>query len=168
MESALSPREIQTRIRSGESVEDVARVAGVDRDRVERFAAPVIAEREHVAGLAMTSSARRRGETSAHRTLRGALSERLLPRGVDIDTVAWDSYRLDDGRWSVTADYVSGETPRQAVFYFDVAGRYSVAGNDEGRWVLGDASPSSGPQPGRAPAGAGRAGRRHRADHRPQ
>ena len=72
MESALSPREIQTRIRSGESVEDVARVAGVDRDRVERFAAPVIAEREHVAGLAMTSSARRRGETSAHRTLRGA------------------------------------------------------------------------------------------------
>ena len=32
MESALSPREIQTRIRSGESVEDVARVAGVDRN----------------------------------------------------------------------------------------------------------------------------------------
>ncbi len=148
MESALSPREIQTRIRSGESVEDVARVAGVDRERVERFAAPVIAEREHVAGLAMTSSARRRGETSSHRTLRGVLNERLLDRGVDIDTVAWDSHRLDDGRWSVTADYLTGETPRQAVFYFDVAGRYSVAGNDEGRWVLGDTSPGRGPQPG--------------------
>ena len=152
MESALSPREIQTRIRSGESVEDVARVAGVDRERVERFAAPVIAEREHVAGLAMTSSARRRGETSSHRTLRGVLNERLLDRGVDIDTVAWDSYRLDDGRWSVTADYLTGETPRQAVFYFDVAGRYSVAGNDEGRWVLGDTSPSRGAQPGLPPA----------------
>ena len=148
MESALSPREIQTRIRSGESVEDVARVAGVDRERVERFAAPVIAEREHVAGLAMTSSARRRGETSSHRTLRGVLNERLLDRGVDIDSVAWDSYRLDDGRWSITADYLTGETPRQAVFYFDVAGRYSVAGNDEGRWVLGDISPSLGTQPG--------------------
>ncbi|HEY5787286.1 MAG TPA: septation protein SepH, partial [Microlunatus sp.] len=152
MESALSPREIQTRIRSGESVEDVARVAGVDRERVERFAAPVIAEREHVAGLAMTSSARRRGETSSHRTLRGVLNERLLDRGVDIDTVAWDSYRLDDGRWSVTADYLTGETPRHAVFYFDVAGRYSVAGNDEGRWVLGDTSPSRGSQPGLPPA----------------
>jgi hypothetical protein len=153
MESALSPREIQTRIRSGESVADVARVAGVDRDRVERFAAPVIAEREHVAGLAMTSSARRRGETSAHRTLRGALAERLLARGIDIDSVVWDSYRLDDGRWSVTADYRSGETARQAVFFFDVAGRYSVAGNDEGRWVLGDASP--GPQPGQLPPAPG-------------
>ncbi len=158
MESALSPREIQTRIRSGESVEDVARVAGVDRERVERFAAPVIAEREHVAGLAMTSSARRRGETSSHRTLRGVLNERLLDRGVDIDTVAWDSYRLDDGRWSVTADYLSGETPRQAVFYFDVAGRYSVAGNDEGRWVLGDNSPGRVAQPGRLPPAPGEHG----------
>ncbi len=111
MESALSPREIQTRIRSGESVEDVARVAGVDRERVERFAAPVIAEREHVAGLAMTSSARRRGETSSHRTLRGVLNERLLDRGVDIDSVAWDSYRLDDGRWSVTAGLPDGRDP---------------------------------------------------------
>lgn len=151
MESALSPREIQTRIRSGESVDDVARVAGIERDRVERFAAPVIAEREHVAGLAMTSSARRRGETSSHRTLRGVLTERLQNRGVDVDTVAWDSYRLADGRWAVTADYLSGETPRQALFFFDVPGRYSVAGNDEGRWVLGDTSPSRGPQPGRRP-----------------
>jgi hypothetical protein len=151
MESALSPREIQTRIRSGESVDDVARVAGVDRDRVERFAAPVLAEREHMAGLAMTSSARRRGETSSHRTLRGVLTERLLNRGVDVDTVGWDSYRLADGRWAVTADYLSGDTPRQALFYFDLPGRYSVAGNDEGRWVLGDTSPNRGPQPGRRP-----------------
>ena len=29
MESALTPREIQTRIRSGESLEDVAKVAGI-------------------------------------------------------------------------------------------------------------------------------------------
>jgi hypothetical protein len=152
MESALSPREIQTRIRSGESVDDVARVAGVDRERVERFAAPVIAEREHIAGLAMTSSARRRGETSSHRTLRGVLNERLLDRGVDIDSVAWDSYRLDDGRWSITADYQTGETPRQAVFSFDVAGRYSVAANDEARWVLGDTSPGRVPPPGPLPA----------------
>ncbi len=148
MESALSPREIQTRIRSGESVADVARVAGVDHERVERFAAPVIAEREHIAGLAMTSSVRRRGETSANRTLRHVLDERLLTRGVDIDSVGWDSYRLDDGRWAVTADYVTGETDHQAVFFFDVAGRYSVAGNDEGRWVLGDVAPGREPQAG--------------------
>ena len=144
MESVLSPREIQTRIRSGASVADVARVAGMNLDRVERFAAPVIAEREHVAGLAMTSSARRRGETTSHRTLRGVVSERLLHRGVDADTVRWDSFRLEDGRWSVTADYEADGAEHQALFYFDLPGRYSVAGNDEGRWILGDARPSEG------------------------
>ena len=55
MESSLTPRDIQARIRAGETLEDVARVAGIPMDRVERFAAPVLAEREHVASMAMAS-----------------------------------------------------------------------------------------------------------------
>src|SRR5689334_4138211 len=38
--SSLSPRDIQARIRSGESADDVARVAGVPVDRVLRYAGP--------------------------------------------------------------------------------------------------------------------------------
>jgi len=60
MESALSPRDIQTRIRAGESLEAVGRIAGIPLDRVERFAAPVLAEREHIAAVAMSASVRRR------------------------------------------------------------------------------------------------------------
>ena len=105
MKTSLSPRDIQTRIRAGESLEDVGRLAGIPLDRVERFAAPVLAEREHIAAVAMSASVRRRGETSGHRSLRITVTERLVTRGVDIDTMRWDSYRLDDGRWAVTADY---------------------------------------------------------------
>ena len=61
MQTSLTPRDIQARIRAGETLEDVARVAGIPMDRVERFAAPVLAEREHVASMAMASSVRRRG-----------------------------------------------------------------------------------------------------------
>ena len=43
MESSLTPRDIQARIRAGETLEDVAGVAGIPKDRVERFAAPVLA-----------------------------------------------------------------------------------------------------------------------------
>lgn len=155
MDLALRPRDIQARIRSGQSVEDVARVAGVPVERIEPYAAPVLAEREYVAALAMTSSVRRRGETSGHRKLRAAVSERLLGRGVDPDSVHWDSARMDDGRWAVSAAYRSGEASRVAVFHFDLAGRFSVAGNDEARWVLNEPTPLKGPQPGRRPrAGA--------------
>ncbi len=48
MDSALSPREIQSRIRSGATVEEVAVEAGVGVDQVEPFAVPVLAELDHI------------------------------------------------------------------------------------------------------------------------
>jgi Protein of unknown function (DUF3071) len=149
MQTSLTPRDIQARIRAGETLEDVARVAGIPMDRVERFAAPVLAEREHVASMAMSSSVRRRGEPSGHRSLRITVTERLLGRAVDIDAIKWDSYRLDDGRWAVTADYQYGEASRHASFFYDLRGRFSIAANDEARWLLGDQPPASVPQRGR-------------------
>ena len=149
MQTSLTPRDIQARIRAGETLEDVARVAGIPMDRVERFAAPVLAEREHVASMAMASSVRRRGEPSGHRSLRITVTERLLGRGVDIDAITWDSYRLDDGRWAVTADYRSEDANRHASFFYDLRGRFSVAANDEARWLLGDQPATRGPQRGR-------------------
>ena len=148
MQTSLTPRDIQARIRAGESLEEVARVAGLPMDRVERFATPVLAEREHVASMAMSSSVRRRSEPSGHRSLRITVTERLLGRGVDIDAITWDSYRLDDGRWAVTADYRVGEDSRHAAFFYDLRGRFSVAGNDEAQWLLGDQA-AKGPQRGR-------------------
>jgi hypothetical protein len=149
MNTSLSPRDIQTRIRAGESLEDVTRLAGIPLDRVERFAAPVLAEREHIAAVAMSASVRRRGETSGHRSLRITVTERLVNRGVDINTVTWDSYRLEDGRWAVTADYTSGTDSRHACFTYDPRSRFSVAANDEARRLLGEQP--TGPQPVRRP-----------------
>src|SRR5215211_5582620 len=149
MESTLTPRDIQSRIRAGSTLEDVAGVAGIPLDRVERFAGPVLAEREHMARLAMTSSVRRRGESSGHRSLRMAVNERLAARGVDPDSVAWDSYRLSDGRWKVTVDYQSGDLRRHAKFVFDASGRFSIAEDEEARWLLGEQSARKGTEPGR-------------------
>ena len=47
--SSLSPRDIQARIRAGESADDVARIAGVPVDRVLRYAGPVLQERAMLA-----------------------------------------------------------------------------------------------------------------------
>ena len=150
METSLSPRDIQTRIRSGATLEDVASVAGLPMDRVERFAAPVLAERDHVAITAMAGSVRRRGETSGHRNLRLTVTERLATRGVDLDALEWDSYRLADGRWAVTIAYPISEETHRAEFLYDPRGRFSIAGNDDARWLLGEHPPTSGPQAGQS------------------
>ena len=75
MDSALTPREIQARVRAGESLEDVARAAGMGIEWVEPFAAPVLAEREFVAGQAQSHPVRRGSETIAHRTLAEVVAE---------------------------------------------------------------------------------------------
>ena len=60
MESTLRPRDIQARIRAGETPESVAQVAGTSVDKVMPYAAPVLAERAHVAQRAQRASIRRR------------------------------------------------------------------------------------------------------------
>jgi len=59
MESALRPRDIQARIRAGESPEAVAAIAQMPMERVMAFAGPVLAERDHIASLAQRASVRR-------------------------------------------------------------------------------------------------------------
>lgn len=149
MDSALRPRDIQARIRAGESLADVARAAGVPVERLDAFAAPVIAEREHVAGLAQVHPVRRRGETTSHRTLRNAVADQLAARGIDPAAVAWDAWKVEERRWQVQARYRSGSVDHEALFLYEQLGRFSTATNDEGRWLIGDSGPLHGPQPGR-------------------
>ncbi|MGY2875164.1 hypothetical protein ACVW00_002354 [Marmoricola sp. URHA0025 HA25] len=152
MESALRPRDIQARIRGGESAEDVAAAAQTTVDAIMGFAAPVLAERAHIAESAQKSSIRRRStETStAVGTLDQASRRHLSDVGVRADDVEWDAWRREDGRWTLVAQYAVGGAPRRAEFTYDQPGRYVVADNQEARLLTGESSmaPETG-TPGR-------------------
>ncbi|TDD45072.1 DUF3071 domain-containing protein [Kribbella antibiotica] len=148
MESALRPRDIQARIRAGESPEAVAAVAQMPMERVMAFAGPVLAERDHIANLAQRASVRRRGGADAPtRNLGAWVADRLRTRHVDPATADWDAWRRDDGRWQVRVSYfVEGEDPSEperkdekiALFAYDAPGRYAVPDDDEARWLVGE------------------------------
>jgi DUF3071 family protein len=147
MESALRPRDIQARIRAGESPETVAAAAQTTVDKIEGFATPVLAERAHIAERAQQASVRRTAGQGASKVLADAVAERLRGRNVEAHSVEWDSWRRDDGRWTVVVDYRSGERLRHAEFVYDAPGRYVVAEDEEARWLVGEQSSSHGPQP---------------------
>jgi hypothetical protein len=157
MDSALRPRDIQARIRAGQTPDSVAALAGMPIERIMPYCVPVLAERRHVAETAGRSHVRRTGSDGQSRRLGDVVAERLRGRGVDPETAEWDAWRRDDGRWTVRLDYHSGESARTATFVFDQAGRYSLADDDEGRWLTGEQqSTVHGPQPrdhGTPPAG---------------
>jgi len=147
MDSALTPREIQARIRAGSSIEDVAAAAGVEVSRVEPFAVPVVAEREFLAQQAQQHQVRRGGETISHHTLRSVIGDRLSARQIDPDTITWDAWKLEGRRWAVRVVYRAGTDEHDARFIYDQAGRFSVADNDDARWLLG-LHPPTHPRPG--------------------
>ena len=144
--STLRPKDIQARIRAGQSSADVAAAAGVSVERIMRFASPVLAEREHVATQAQRSVLRRPG-SDAPRTLADVVSERLDGRHVPAASLGWDAWRRDDGRWTVSVRYRSGERERTAHFVYDPLARVVVTSDDESRWLAGEPGPLKGPQP---------------------
>jgi hypothetical protein len=147
MESALRPRDIQARIRAGESPESVAEAAQTTVDRIMSYANPVLAERAHIAERAQRASIRRKAGEGPARILGDTVSEQLRARNLDPDSLDWDSWRRDDGRWALVAAFRTDDHPRRAEFVFDVQGRYVVAEDDDARWLVGEQPPRRPEQP---------------------
>ena len=142
MESTLRPRDIQARIRAGESAEEVAAAANTTVDRIMGFAGPVLAERAHIASSAQLASVRRRSGDSGARTLQDSAAASLHEVGVRLDDVVWDAWRRDDGRWEVRAEFNDGGRQQQAEFTYDTRGRFVVAENEAAHFLIGESRPA--------------------------
>jgi hypothetical protein len=134
MESRLRPREIQARIRAGQSSEEVAVAAGVPVDRVRRYEGPILQERNHMAESARAVGVRR--VTDSTSTPLGTLvATRLEERGVSPEDLEWDSWRREDARWEVLLRYSAAGRERLARWIFDPARRTIEPDDDESRWL---------------------------------
>ncbi len=113
----LSPKEIQARIRAGASVEQLATAAGVDIDRVARFAHPVLLERSRAAELATAAHPVLADGPSVLTLLETVISS-LVARGLNPDHTTWDAWRNEDGRWTVQMGWKAGRSDNLAHFRF--------------------------------------------------
>lgn len=115
--NVLSPREIQSRIRAGASVEQLAAAAGVDVSRIERFAHPVLLERARAAELASAAHPVL-SDGPAVLTLLESVTSALVARGLDPEATDWDAWRNEDGRWTVQLAWKAGRSDNIAHFRF--------------------------------------------------
>ena len=117
VQSVLRPKDIQAKIRSGASVEQVAAAAGVDIGRVERFAHPVLLERSRAAELA-TAAHPVLADGPSVLTLLETVTSALVARGLDPEGTNWDAWRNEDGRWTVQMGWKAGLSDNVAHFRF--------------------------------------------------
>lgn len=141
-ESELSPRDIQARLRAGESTEEVAKLAKVPVARVMRYAGPVLSERERIVEQAQAAVLQRsRGPELT--TPLGEVAEKRLAATVGLrpDTVVWDARRREDGAWVVVLAYSARGGNRTASWLWQPAEReLSSLNNLATRLGAGDAA----------------------------
>lgn len=161
---AMSPRDIQTRIRNGSTAAEVAELSGIPLEKVQRYEGPVLAEREYIAQQArkveVASPAPGQdlfrsvfGDNPA--SLNDMVEHRLRAYGVEPSTLEWDSWRRQDGSWNVVARFEPkpggpagiGEEP-PAMWTFHPARKSLQNAN---RWAqqLSELEPLEGPVPTR-------------------
>jgi Protein of unknown function (DUF3071) len=130
VESPLRPKEIQDRIRAGETAEEIADAAGVPIERVRRFEGPVLAERAYRAQEAQRATLRQPGDSGPGRPLADVVGERLRGFGADPEEAQWDSRKRPDGDWQVLLSFNSGSRPYQAEWVFDPRRRHVAPADD--------------------------------------
>src|SRR5262249_35545133 len=152
VESPLRPKEIQARIRAGETAEEIADAAGIPVERVRWFEGPVLAERAYVAQQAQTASVRRAGDSSGPGPRLGSIvPERLSAAGSDPAEGQWDSRKRGDGNWQLTLTFMSGGRLHVAEWVFDPRRRHGMPADDNAtRLSLPDAELPPLSMPGEA------------------
>jgi len=150
IEGELRPREIQERIRAGETSEEIAAAAGVPVERVRRYEGPILLERTVVAQEAQAVGVRR--VTDSVTTPLGTLvAARLAEHQVEDESLDWDSWLVGQGRWMVRLTYRADGSERAATWSYDPGRRSIEPADDEARWLTDEERAAARPARPRAP-----------------
>jgi hypothetical protein len=132
----MSVKEIQRRLRSGESMDAIARDGRISVEKVERFAGPILQERVYILDQAF-SVVLRKESARDQETFQDVVVSRLAPMGVESDSLSWNTWRIDDGTWTIDLSYPNRDGHGSATWNFDLNRRSITATNENARWMLG-------------------------------
>lgn len=114
----VSPKEIQTLVRSGLSRDEVAAATGASIEDVERYEGPVLAEREHILSTALSVPVHLADDDPhQERTFVGIIRERLY--ALDARNERWAAWKEPDRGWMIKLEFTADEIDHDARWSFD-------------------------------------------------
>ena len=108
--ATFSVKEIQARLRAGETFEEVSRATGLPLEKIERYASPILQERAWIIEQAEKSTPK-----GSALNLHDLVISRLAPRGVNMNQVSWNTWRLENGSWHLVLTYPASEGSRKSI-----------------------------------------------------
>jgi hypothetical protein len=148
--AVMSVKDIQRRLRAGETMDSIARDGNISVDKVERFAGPILQERIFIIDQVHTLSPRRDGKDSGRDSLSflDIVTSKLAPRGVDLDSLDWNTWRLEDATWTIELHYPNRDGMGSAQFSYDTNRRTITPLDDNAAWMMGEEAPVRRIEPG--------------------
>ena len=148
--AVMSVKEIQRRLRAGETMDSIARDGDISVDKVERFSGPILQERLFIVDQVHSLTPRRDGKDSGRDALTflDIVISKLAPRGVDIDSLDWNTWRLEDGTWTIELHYPNRDGLGSAQFTYDTHRRTITPLDDNAAWMMGEDAPVRRIEPG--------------------
>jgi Protein of unknown function (DUF3071) len=131
VENPLRPKEIQERIRAGETADQIADAAGIPPDKIRRFEGPILAERQYQAEQAQRATIRGRGDSGPGPRLGDVVAERLTAAGASPEAAEWDSRKRPDGNWQVHLQFALGGRTGTAEWVYDPRRRHVTPDDDQ-------------------------------------
>ncbi len=136
-EPSISIKEIQRLLRTGQTSEQISREYNVSIEKIERFAGPILSERIYIIDQAQEIVVRKEIDRDPV-TLIQTITSRLAPRGIDASTLSWDTWRLENGTWTVELHYPQTGGVGVAQWSFDPLLRSLTSMDENARWMMGD------------------------------
>jgi hypothetical protein len=131
VENPLRPKEIQERIRAGETADQIADAAGIPPDKIRRFEGPILAERQYQAEQAQRATIRGRSDSGPGPRLGDVVAERLTAAGASPEAAEWDSRKRPDGNWQVHLQFALGGRTGTAEWVYDPRRRHVTPDDDQ-------------------------------------
>ena len=146
-ETVVSVKEIQRRLRAGDAPEVIAREGNTTLDKIARFSGPILQEREYILNIARGANLRKESARSEVTFLESVI-DKLVPRGVDAESLTWNAWRLPDTTWHIELHYPNRDGNGVATWNFDTA-RHSINPTDNnGAWLIDEDAPVRQIDPG--------------------
>jgi len=131
-EPTTTVKEVQSRLRAGESMDAISRTTDWSLEKIEKFAGPILQERAFVIAQALKSPTRRDASSP---TLNEAMTNQLTTHGVDLEEVEWNTHRRRDGLWDIALYYPNRDGQADAHWSFNTATGTLIAEDDSAKWT---------------------------------
>jgi hypothetical protein len=143
-DEVMSVKEIQRCLRAGKTMEVIARDGNISVEKVERFSGPILQERLFIIDQVHAVMPRRENKDGAKDavTFLDIVISKLAPRGVDLDSIDWNTWRLEDGTWTIELNYPNNNGMGAAQFSYDAQRRSIIPLDVNAAWMTGEEAPA--------------------------